>query len=85
FGRGEYGEAESRGLLTALAGQRVAPGPSGSPFRGRSDVLPTGRNLYTIDPRAVPSRAAHAQGVVLAEELIRRHLQDHGDYPKALV
>ncbi|MDE1917481.1 MAG: cobaltochelatase subunit CobN [Sphingomonadales bacterium] len=85
FGRGDHGQAERDGLLVALNGQRVPPGPSGSPFRGRSDVLPTGRNLYTIDPRAVPSRAAHAQGVCLAEELIRRHLQDHGDYPRALV
>jgi cobaltochelatase CobN len=85
FGRGEHGTAERAGLLAALDGRRVAPGPSGSPFRGRSDVLPTGRNLFTIDPRAVPSRAAHAQGVCLAEELIRRHLQDHGDYPRGLV
>jgi cobaltochelatase CobN len=72
-------------LRDALAGRRVAPGPSGSPYRGRADVLPTGRNLYTTDPRAVPSRAAHAQGVKLAEELVRRHLQDHGDYPRGLV
>ncbi|MEO0820842.1 MAG: cobaltochelatase subunit CobN [Pseudomonadota bacterium] len=71
--------AERRGLLDALAGRRVAPGPSGSPHRGRLDVLPTGRNLYTTDPRAVPSRAAHAQGVRLAEELLRRHLQDEGE------
>jgi cobaltochelatase CobN len=85
FGRGEHGDGERAGLLAALAGRRVAPGPSGSPFRGRADVLPTGRNLYTIDPRAVPSRAAHAQGLCLAEELIRRHLQDHGDYPRGLV
>jgi cobaltochelatase CobN len=85
FGRGEQGAAERAGLLAALDGRRVAPGPSGSPFRGRTDVLPTGRNLYTIDPRAVPSRAAHVQGVTLAEELIRRHLQDHGDYPRGLV
>lgn len=85
FGRGEQGGAERAGLLAALAGRRVAPGPSGSPWRGRADVLPTGRNLYTIDPRAVPSRAAHAQGVILAEELIRRYLQDHGDYPRGLV
>lgn len=85
FGRGDQGAAERAGLLAALDGKRVPPGPSGSPFRGRTDVLPTGRNLYTIDPRAVPSRAAHAQGVVLAEELIRRHLQDHGDYPRGLV
>jgi len=85
FGRGDQGAAERAGLLVALDGRRVPPGPSGSPFRGRSDVLPTGRNLYAIDPRAVPSRAAHAQGVTLAEELIRRHLQDHGDYPRGLV
>ncbi len=89
FGHGLHvfgqGEGERVGLLTALAGKRVAPGPAGSPNRGRSDVLPTGRNLYSVDPRAVPSRNAHAQGVKLAEELIRRHLQDHGDYPRGLV
>jgi cobaltochelatase CobN len=85
FGRGEQGAAERAGLLAALDGRRVAPGPSGSPYRRRRDVLPSGRNLYTIDPRAVPSRAAYAQGVTLAEELIRRHLQDHGDYPRGLV
>ena len=85
FGRGDQGAAERAGLLTALAGRRVPPGPSGSPWRGRRDVLPTGRNLYTTDPRAVPSRSAHAQGVRLADELIRRHLQDQGDYPKGLV
>ncbi|WP_277969084.1 cobaltochelatase subunit CobN [Sphingomonas echinoides] len=85
FGRGEHGVAERDGLLRALAGKRVAPGPSGSPWRGRSDVLPTGRNLFTTDPRAIPSRSAQTQGVLLADELVRRHLQDHGDYPRALV
>ena len=77
--------AESQSLLAALAGRRVAAGPSGSPFRGRADVLPTGRNLFTTDPRAVPSRAAWAQGGKLAGELIRRHLQDQGDYPRGLI
>ena len=85
LGAGACGDAERAGLAAALAGQRVAPGPSGSPARGRSDVLPTGRNLFAVDPRAVPSRAAHAQGVKLAEELLRRHLQDHGDWPRGLV
>ncbi|MES3153093.1 cobaltochelatase subunit CobN [Sphingomonas faeni] len=85
YGRGEHGAAERAGLLSALQGKRVASGPSGSPWRGRADVLPTGRNLYTTDPRAVPSRAAHTQGVKLADELVRRHLQDHGDYPRNLV
>ncbi|WOI35150.1 cobaltochelatase subunit CobN [Tritonibacter scottomollicae] len=85
FGSGDHGAAEMRGLLEALAGRMIAPGPSGSPYRGRSDVMPTGRNLFTTDPRAVPSRAAQAQGVKLAEELLRRHLQDHGDWPRGLV
>ncbi|MDM7255907.1 MAG: cobaltochelatase subunit CobN, partial [Paracoccus sp. (in: a-proteobacteria)] len=69
----------------ALAGHWIAPGPSGSPYRGRDDVLPTGRNLFTTDPRSVPTRAAYAQGQRLAAELIRRHLQDYGDWPRAMV
>lgn len=77
--------AERQGLRDALRGRRVAAGPSGSPYRGRRDVLPTGRNLYTTDPRSVPTRSAYAQGVRLAEELVRRHLQDEGDYPKGLI
>jgi cobaltochelatase CobN len=78
-------EAERAALLSALEGRWIAPGPSGSPYRGRGDVLPTGRNLFTTDPRAVPTRAAHAQGVRLADELVRRHLQDEGDWPRGLV
>lgn len=85
LGRGACGAAERAGVQAALAGRRVAAGPSGSPQRGRGDVLPTGRNLYSTDPRAVPSAPAHAQGVKLAEELLRRHLQDHGDWPRGLV
>ncbi len=85
FGRGTCGEAETRALVKALSGGRVAPGPAGSPWRGRHDVLPTGRNLFAVDPRAVPTPSAHAQGIKLAEELLRRHLQDHGDWPKGLI
>ncbi|MEW9918089.1 cobaltochelatase subunit CobN [Marimonas sp. MJW-29] len=79
------GQGETEGLLNALNGKRIDAGPSGSPYRGRSDVLPTGRNLFAVDPRSVPTRAAHAQGVKIAEELIRRRLQDEGDYPKGIV
>ncbi len=79
------GAGERRGLLDALSGRRVAPGPSGSPHRGRSDVLPTGRNLYTVDARALPTRSACAQGARLAEDFVRRHLQDEGDWPRTLV
>ena len=95
WGRAPRGEApfetaqsvagERQSLLDALDGRRIAPGPSGSPYRGRRDVLPTGRNLFTTDPRAVPTRAAYAQGVRLADELIRRHLQDEGDWPRGVV
>lgn len=85
FGQGPCGAAERDGLLSALNGQRVAPGPAGSPYRGRQDVLPTGRNLYSVDPRSVPTPNAHAAGVKMAEELLRRHLQDHGDWPRGLV
>jgi cobaltochelatase CobN len=85
FGRGACGEAERDAVLSALGGKRVAPGPAGSPWRGRRDVLPTGRNLFAVDPRAVPTPSAHAQGIKLAEELLRRHLQDHGDWPKSLI
>ena len=77
--------AERSALIDAMAGKRIAAGPSGSPYRGRTDVLPTGRNLFTTDPRSVPTRAAYAQGVKLAEELVRRHLQEEGDYPKNLI
>lgn len=73
---------ERAALLAALDGKHVPPGPAGSPWRGRRDVLPTGRNLFTIDCRAVPSRTASEQGKRLADALLTRHLQDHGDYPR---
>ncbi|GAA6203005.1 cobaltochelatase subunit CobN [Aquicoccus sp. SU-CL01552] len=76
---------ERAALVQALDGRRIDAGPSGSPYRGRRDVLPTGRNLFTTDPRSVPTRSAHAQGVKLAEELMRRHLQDEGDWPRGLI
>lgn len=77
--------AEAAALPRALTGMRIDAGPSGSPYRGRGDVLPTGRNLYGLDPRALPSRTAWAQGIRLSEEFLRRHLQDHGDYPKGVM
>ena len=78
-------EAEAAGLLAALDGKFVAPGPAGAPTRGRADVLPTGRNLFTIDPRAVPTRSAVALAQTAAADLLRRHRQDHGDWPRRIV
>ena len=63
----------------------VAPGPAGAPARGRLDVLPTGRNLYAIDPRAAPTRNAWEIGRRAAEEVLARYAQDHGDWPKRIV
>ncbi|MBM6592897.1 cobaltochelatase subunit CobN [Microvirga pudoricolor] len=76
---------EREGLRRALDGRFVIPGPAGSPSRGRLDVMPTGRNLTTLDPRAIPTRAATALGQRAAAEVIRRHLQDEGDYPRRIV
>ena len=77
------GAAEMAGFLTGLDGRFVAPGPSGAPTRGRPDVLPTGRNFYSVDSRAVPTPAAYELGKKSAELLIRRYLQDHGEWPSS--
>jgi len=79
------GPAEGGGLLTALDGQFVAPAPSGAPTRGRLDVLPTGRNFFSVDSRAVPTPTAWSLGWKSANLLIEKHLQDHGDWPRSLL
>ena len=79
------GPGELAGLLQGLDGRFVPPGPAGAPTRGRADVLPTGRNLFTVDPRAIPTRTAWDLGQRLAGEVMRRHAQDHGDWPRRLV
>ncbi|WP_380054822.1 cobaltochelatase subunit CobN [Falsihalocynthiibacter sp. SS001] len=79
------GPSEMKGLLTALNGQFVAPAPSGAPTRGRLDTLPTGRNFYSVDGRAVPTPTAWALGWKSASLLIEKHLQDHGDWPRAML
>ncbi|SFM25595.1 cobaltochelatase subunit CobN [Methylobacterium pseudosasicola] len=76
---------ERAGLLAALDGRFVPPGPAGSPSRGRADVLPTGRNLATLDPRAIPSRAAALLGERAAASVVTRYLQDEGEYPARIV
>ncbi|WP_106476996.1 cobaltochelatase subunit CobN [Phytohalomonas tamaricis] len=70
--------------LAALSGRFVPPGPSGAPTRGRLDTLPTGRNFYAVDSRAIPSKAAWALGQISAEQVVMRHLQEHGDYPRTI-
>ena len=78
-------EAERAALIAALDGRRVAPGPAGSPTRGRRDVLPTGRNLFTADPRTLPTPTAMELGRLAADEIVRAHLQTHGEMVRAAV
>ena len=78
------GGAEITGALTALDGCFVAPGPSGAPTRGRPEVLPTGRNFYSVDTRTVPTPTAWTLGWKSATLLIERHVQEHGEWPRRM-
>jgi cobaltochelatase CobN len=69
-------------VLGALRGHHVPSGPSGAPTRGRLDVLPTGRNFYSVDPRALPSELSYATGVKLADAVLERHVADTGALPE---
>ncbi|WP_245470582.1 cobaltochelatase subunit CobN, partial [Mesorhizobium sp. M2C.T.Ca.TU.002.02.1.1] len=73
--RRQSAEAEKANLLAALDGRHVKAGPAGAPARGRSDVLPTGRNLFTSDPRTMPTPTAHDLGQAAAEEVVRSYMQ----------
>ncbi|WP_438490524.1 cobaltochelatase subunit CobN [Streptomyces sp. S186] len=70
--------------LHALNGGFVPAGPSGSPLRGLVNVLPTGRNFYSVDPKAVPSRLAWETGQALADSLLGRYRDDNGDWPESV-
>ncbi|OLE27809.1 MAG: cobaltochelatase subunit CobN [Catenulispora sp. 13_1_20CM_3_70_7] len=75
---------EIANVLRALDGRYIPAGPSGAPTRGLVGVLPTGRNFYSVDPKAIPSRNAWDVGQALAESLIARHLADTGEYPRSV-
>jgi cobaltochelatase CobN len=79
------GPQEAAALHRALAGRFIAAGPSGAPTRGRPEVLPTGRNFFSIDSRALPTPTAWRLGWASANAVIERYLQDHGNWPKAMV
>ena len=78
-------DAERAALIAALDGKRVKAGPAGAPSRGRRDVLPTGRNLFTADPRVLPTPTAMELGKLAADEVVRSYMQAHGEMPRALV
>ena len=75
---------EITAILHALDGGYVPAGPSGSPLRGLINVLPTGRNFYSVDPKAIPSRLAYQTGQAMAESLLQRHLAEAGEYPQSV-
>lgn len=79
------GPSELDGLTRALDGRFVEPGPAGAPACGRRDVLPTGRNLFGMDPRAAPTRTAWEIGQRTASDVLARYAQDHGDWPRRIV
>jgi cobaltochelatase CobN len=79
---GTAGEIDQ--VLRALDGRYIAAGPSGSPLRGLVNVLPTGRNFYSVDPKAMPSRLAWETGVGLADSLLSRYRADYGDWPRSV-
>ncbi|WP_373541901.1 cobaltochelatase subunit CobN [Chamaesiphon sp.] len=71
-------------LLRGLNGEYIPSGASGAPTRGKPEVLPTGRNFYSVDIRAVPTETAWCLGRKAAEVLIDRYTQEHGEYPQTL-
>nr|WP_287205587.1 cobaltochelatase subunit CobN [Mesorhizobium sp.] len=95
FGRSPEGEtdplrqksaaAEKSAFFAALDGRHVAAGPAGAPARGRRDVLPTGRNLFTSDPRTMPTPTSFDLGRAASDEVLRSYMQAHGDWPRSLV
>jgi cobaltochelatase CobN len=72
---------ESASVLAALSGRFVEPGPSGAPTRGNADILPTGRNFYSVDPRCLPTEGAWQVGVALGDALLDRFQREEGRYP----
>lgn len=77
-------DQEMINLLRGLDGHYIPSGASGAPTRGRPEVLPTGRNFYSVDIRAIPTETAWDIGRKAAETLVERYTQEHGDYPKTL-
>jgi cobaltochelatase CobN len=78
-------DMELSAIVRALDGRFIEPGPAGAPSRGRADVLPTGRNLFSVDPRAVPTPTAWSNGRRAAKAILDRYVSDHGDWPRAIV
>jgi cobaltochelatase CobN len=73
---------EIEALLSGFNGEYIPAGPSGAILRGRDDILPTGRNFYSIDPYKIPTKASYKVGVALAKKVLEKHIEDEGVYPE---
>lgn len=71
-------------VIRALDGEYIEPGPSGCPGRGRAQILPTGRNFYSIDPDGIPWHSSWKIGSEMAEAMVRRYVTDNGAYPRGV-
>ena len=76
------GSDEIGNLLSGCAGIYIPPGPSGLITRGKPEVLPTGRNFYSLDPFRIPTRAAWRIGMRLAESVIAKYVEDQERIPE---
>ena len=75
---------EIESLLNALNGGFIKPGPSGLITRGKYDILPTGRNFYSMDPHSAPTTTAWKVGVRLADISLNKYIEETGDYPESI-
>ena len=71
-------------IINSLDGRFVSPGPAGCPNRGRAQILPTGKNFYSIDPDGVPWHSSWEIGSKMAEQMVERYVSDNGTYPKSV-
>ncbi len=83
-GKLEQVDEEITNVLNALEGRYVPAGPAGAPTRGMAGILPTGRNFYAVDPRALPSPSAWEVGQQLARETLARYLKEEGSCPEMI-
>ncbi|MEY2832187.1 MAG: hypothetical protein RLZZ574_1445, partial [Cyanobacteriota bacterium] len=75
---------ELGGLLQALEGEYVLPGPGGDPIRN-PNVLPTGKNIHALDPQSIPTLAAVQSAKIVVDRLIERQKLDNGgNYPESI-
>ncbi len=75
---------EKKSLLNSLCGEFIKSGPSGAPTRGKLEVLPTGKNFFSIDTRGLPTEAAWDVGIKSANQILDLYILENGEDLKKL-